>query len=195
MSSASASNELWSIFDARRVKAPELKGLDVVANGMIGWVKNRRRALAAGIVVAILGLVGIFILRADAPYLFQGLSARALPLVILSVLCGVGGLVLLMRKAHRGARVLAVIAVACAILAWGAAQWPYVLPESLTFSAAAAPPGTLTAVLAAVVLAAVIVVPGFVLLYVLDQRGLLPEEGVDDAADRLADGVLDQRAR
>jgi len=46
MSTASASNELWSIFDARRVKAPELKGLDVVANGMIGWVKNRRRALA-----------------------------------------------------------------------------------------------------------------------------------------------------
>jgi cytochrome bd ubiquinol oxidase subunit II len=140
----------------------------------------RRRALAAGAVVAILGLVGIFILRADAPYLFQGLSARALPLVILSVLCGVGGLVLLMRKAHRGARVLAVIAVACAILAWGAAQWPYILPESLTFSAAAAPTGTLVAVLTAVVLAVAIVVPGFVLLYVLHQKGLLPEEGVDD---------------
>ena len=42
----------------------------------------------------------------------------------------------------------------------------------------------MTAVLAAVVLAAVIVLPGFVLLYVLDQRGLLPEEGVDDVADR-----------
>jgi len=59
-------------------------------------------------------------------------------------------------------------------------------------------PGTLTAVLAVVVLAAVVVLPGFVLLYVLDQRGLLPEEGVDDVAeptaDRLADGVLDQRA-
>jgi cytochrome d ubiquinol oxidase subunit II len=47
----------------------------------------RRRALVAGAVVAILGLVGIFILRADAPYLFQGLTTRALPLVILSVLC------------------------------------------------------------------------------------------------------------
>jgi preprotein translocase subunit SecA len=46
MSSATASNELWSIFDARRVKAPELKGLDVVANGMVGWFKNRRRMLA-----------------------------------------------------------------------------------------------------------------------------------------------------
>jgi len=71
------------------------------------------------------------------------------------------------------------------------AQSPYILPESLTFSAAAAPSGTLIAVLAAVVLAAVIVLPGFVLLYVLDQRGLLPDEGVDDAADP----VPDQRAR
>jgi cytochrome bd ubiquinol oxidase subunit II len=36
----------------------------------------------------------------------------------------------------------------------------------------------------AVVLAVVIVLPGFALLFLLDQRGLLPEEGVDDAADR-----------
>jgi cytochrome d ubiquinol oxidase subunit II len=105
-------------------------------------------------------------------------ATRALPLVILSVLCGVGDLVLLMRNAYRGARVLAVIVVACcAILAWCAAQWPYVLPESLTFSAAAAPTGTLLAVLTAVVLAVAIVVPGFALLYVLHQKGLLPEEG------------------
>jgi preprotein translocase subunit SecA len=44
--SASASNELWAVFDARRVKAPEMKGLDSVANGAVGWVKNRRRMLA-----------------------------------------------------------------------------------------------------------------------------------------------------
>jgi cytochrome d ubiquinol oxidase subunit II len=49
--------------------------------------------------------------------------------------------------------------------------------------------------LAAVVLAAVIVLPGFVLLYVLDQRGLLPDEGVDDAADRPAEDAPDQRTR
>src|SRR5947199_10704685 len=44
--SASASNELWAVFDARRVKAPEMKGLDSVANGAVGWFKNRRRMLA-----------------------------------------------------------------------------------------------------------------------------------------------------
>src|SRR2546423_15252888 len=44
--SATATNELWSIFDARRVKVPELKGLDSLANGWGGWAKNRRRMLA-----------------------------------------------------------------------------------------------------------------------------------------------------
>jgi cytochrome bd ubiquinol oxidase subunit II len=148
----------------------------------------RRRAIIAAAVVGIVGLVGTFVLRADASYLFHGLTTRALPLLILSTLCGIGALVLLIRNAPRGARLLAVVAVASAILAWGVAQWPYILPESLTFSAAAAPTGTLGAVLLVVVLAALIVLPGFVLLYVLDQKGLLPEEGVDDepAASRAA---------
>jgi cytochrome d ubiquinol oxidase subunit II len=134
------------------------------------------------------------VLHADAPYLFDGLTSRALPVAILSGLCGAGALLLLVRGAARGARALAVVAIAAATVAWGVAQSPYILPESLTFAAAAAPSGTLTAVLAAVVLAALIVLPGFVLLYVLDQRGLLPEEGVDDAADRLAADAPDQLA-
>jgi cytochrome d ubiquinol oxidase subunit II len=95
--------------------------------------------------------------------------------------------VLLVRDAARGARVLAVVAVASIVCSWGVAQWPYLLPESLTISAAAAPAGTLTAVLVAVGLAAVIVLPGFALLYVLDQKGLLPEEGIDDAGDQPLD--------
>src|SRR5258706_227688 len=41
----SATNELWSIFDARRVKAPELRGLDAFVNSFRGWFKNRRPVL------------------------------------------------------------------------------------------------------------------------------------------------------
>jgi cytochrome d ubiquinol oxidase subunit II len=124
------------------------------------------------------------VLRADARYLFDGLTSRALPLVLLSVACGAGALVLLVRDAARGARLLAVVAVASIVCSWGVAQWPYLLPESLTFSAAAAPSGTLTAVLVAVGLAAVIVLPGFALLYALDQKGLLPEEGAHSEVSR-----------
>jgi cytochrome bd ubiquinol oxidase subunit II len=145
----------------------------------------RRRAVIAGVVVAVIGTVGIFVLRADASYLFDGLTSRALPQVILSAICGVSALFLLVRNAARGARLLAILAVASVVVAWGVAQWPYLLPESLTVSAAASPSGTLVAVLVVVVLAAVIVLPGFVLLYVLDQKGLLPEEGVEDADSQL----------
>jgi preprotein translocase subunit SecA len=41
-----ATNELWSIFDARRVKAPELRGLDLFVNGFVGSVKNRLPVLS-----------------------------------------------------------------------------------------------------------------------------------------------------
>ena len=64
--------------------------------------------------------------------------------------------------------------------AWGVAQWPYMIPTSMKISETAAPSGTLGAVLVAFGLACVIVLPAFALLYHLDQRGLLPEEGVDD---------------
>src|SRR5687767_7729454 len=37
--------EFWSVFDARRVKAPELRGLDSVVNGFVGFFKNRRPVL------------------------------------------------------------------------------------------------------------------------------------------------------
>ena len=155
----------------------------------------RRRAVASAIVVAVIAAGGAVVLRADADYLFDGLTSRALPVVIFSGACGAGAVLLLVRDAARGARALALAAVAAAVISWGVAQSPYILPQSLTFSTAAAPSGTLTAMLAVVVLAAVVVLPGFVLLYVLDQRGLLPEEGVDDVADRGAEDALDQRAR
>jgi hypothetical protein len=56
--------------------------------------------------------------------------------------------------------------------------------EPLTVSQAAAPSGTITAVLVAAALAALLIVPAFVLLYVLDQKRLLPEEGVDEGPER-----------
>jgi len=148
----------------------------------------RRRAVTAGTVAAVVAAGGLAVLHDEAPYVVQGLTSRALPVVVVSVGCGLGALALLIRDAARGARLLAVLAVAGIIASWGVAQWPYVLPRSLTFSAAAAPTGTLAALLVAVGLALLIVIPGFLLLYVLDQRQLLDEEGVADAADSLDPG-------
>jgi cytochrome d ubiquinol oxidase subunit II len=163
---------VYLVWDARRMGEPD----------MVTYF--RLRAMGTAVVIAALGVVSLFVLHSDASYLFDGLTSTALPFVILSAVCGVVALVLLLRDAARGARLLAVVAVASVVVAWGVAQWPYLLPESLTVSVAAAPSGTLQAVMVAVVLAVVIVLPGFALLFLLDQRGLLPEEGVDDAADR-----------
>lgn len=44
---ALAGSELYSIFDARRVKAPELKGVDLPVNSMVGYFMNRRPMLKA----------------------------------------------------------------------------------------------------------------------------------------------------
>jgi cytochrome bd ubiquinol oxidase subunit II len=147
---------------------------------MVGYF--RIRAVAAGVVAGVVALVGLFVVRNDARYLFDGLTSRGLPLVIVSVLAGLAALVLLRGQPHRGGRVAAVVAAGALVLGWGVAQWDYLLPESLTVSQAAAPPGTIAAVLFAAGLAALLIVPAFVLLYVLDQKSLLPEEGVDESS-------------
>jgi cytochrome d ubiquinol oxidase subunit II len=158
---------VYLVWDARRVGSA---GMDEYF---------RRRAIGAALVAGAIAFVGIFVLHADATYVFHGLTSRALPLVILSAVCGVGSLVLLLRSAHRGARVLGIGAVAGVVVGWGVAQWEYMLPTTLTVADAAAPSGTLEALLAATALFVLVVVPGFVLLYTLDQKSLLAGEGVD----------------
>jgi cytochrome d ubiquinol oxidase subunit II len=155
---------VYLVWDARRVGDVEMAEY------------FRRRAIGSGLVAGLVALVGIPVLHADAAYLFGELTSRALPLVLLSAVCGAGSLLLLVRDAARGARLLAVGAVASVIIGWGVAQWPYVLPTSLTVSAAASPSGTLATVLVATGLAVLLVLPGLTLLYVLAQRGLLPED-------------------
>jgi cytochrome d ubiquinol oxidase subunit II len=142
----------------------------------------RTRGIVAAVVAGVVAFAGIFVLHHDAPFLYAGLTSRGLPAVIVSALCGLGSLVLLMRHAARWARVLAAGAVATIVLGWGMAQWDYVLPQSLTVAQAAAPSGTITAVLIATAIAVIVLGPSFALLYTLDQRSLLPGEGVHDRA-------------
>ncbi len=147
----------------------------------------RRRAMVAAVVVGVIAIAGLIVLHSDASYVFDGLKSRGLALVIVTALSGAGALLLLVRGAARGARLLAMLAVASLVASWGAAQWPYLLPESMKVADAAAPSGTLQALLVAVVAAVVIVMPGFGILYLLHQRDLLPEEGVEDTGDRASD--------
>jgi cytochrome bd ubiquinol oxidase subunit II len=158
---------VYLVWDARRLSDPE----------MVEYF--RRRAVGSAVVAGVVAFAGIFVLRSDARYLFDGLTSRGLPLIIISAIAGVGSLALLLRRSQRGARLLSIGAVASVVVAWGVAQWDYLLPQSLTVSQAAAPSGTIGAVLVATALAVLLIGPGFVALYVLDQRGALPGEGAE----------------
>jgi cytochrome d ubiquinol oxidase subunit II len=133
------------------------------------------RALGAAVAAGALAVAGIVVLRADARFVYEGLTSEGLPLIIVSAACGVAVLVLLRRGARRGARALAVGAVAAVVCGWGVAQHPYLLPQVLTIDAAAAPSATLTGLLIVFGVAVVLVIPSLALLYTLAQRDLIAE--------------------
>jgi cytochrome d ubiquinol oxidase subunit II len=155
---------VFLVSDARRFGDDELVGY------------FRTRALAAALAAGVLAIAGIFVLRDDARYLYDGLTSEGLPLVLISLVCGLGALLLLWRRARRGVRPLAVGAVVAVIWGWGAAQYPYLLPQTLTIEEGAGASATLTTVLVVFGIAVVVVLPALALLYVLDQRTLLEEE-------------------
>jgi cytochrome d ubiquinol oxidase subunit II len=134
-----------------------------------------RRAIAAGLVAGALAIVGLFVLHADARYAYDRLVVEGLPLVILSAICGFAVLIMLARGRRRGLRPLAILAVAAVIWGWGVAQFPYLLPTSLTIGESAAPGPTLDSVLIVFGIAAVVVLPSLGLLYWLSQKELVGE--------------------
>ena len=170
---------VFLVSDARRGGTPDLQQY------------FSARALAAAVVTGALAATGLVGLHRDARYIFDGLTGDGLPLVIVSLLCGIGMLVLLRRGARRGARALAIGAVAAVIWGWGVAQWPYLLPEKLTIEDAAAPSATLTGLLIVFGVAVLIVLPAIGLLFTLVQRNLIeetvrPSSGESGGATRAA---------
>jgi cytochrome bd ubiquinol oxidase subunit II len=154
---------VFLVSDSRRADAPDLERYFTV------------RALAAALVAGGLAVAGIIVVRSDARYLYDRLTSEALPLVILSGLCGLGVLVLLIRRATRGARPLAVGALVAVIWGWGVAQFPYLLPEKLTIADGAGASATLTGILIVFGVAVVLVLPSLALLFTLAQRSLIEE--------------------
>jgi cytochrome bd ubiquinol oxidase subunit II len=155
---------VFLVSDARRFGDLEL----------VGYFAARARA--AAVVAGVLAVVGLVVLRDDARFMFDGLTSEGLPLVLASVACGAAALVLLWRGTRRGVRPLAVAAVAAVIWGWGAAQYPYLLPKTLTIAEGAGASATLTTVLVVFGAAVVIVLPSLALVFVLDQRSLLEED-------------------
>jgi cytochrome d ubiquinol oxidase subunit II len=134
----------------------------------------RRRALIVAVVAGIAAVVGVIALRADARFVYDGLTSwPGIALVILSGVCGVAALALLVTGRDRGIRPAAVGAAVAVIWGYFAAVFPYVLPTSLTISGAAGASASLTAVIIVFGVAAVVVIPSLILLFTLAQRQAL----------------------
>jgi cytochrome d ubiquinol oxidase subunit II len=158
---------VFLVADARRRSQPQLVAYFL------------HRATLAALAAGALAVAGIGVLRMDAPILADELARRGWPLVLASVVLGTAALVLLRRNAPRGTRVLAVAAVVSVVWGWGVAQYPDILPGSLSLADAAAPAGSLGALFVVFVVAALVIAPSLALLYYLDQRSRLESQGLD----------------
>jgi cytochrome bd ubiquinol oxidase subunit II len=132
-----------------------------------------RRALAMAVIAGGAAVAGVLALRSDARFVYDGLTGPGLPLVIASGLCGLGALVLLARRVTLAIRPLAVAAVAAVVWGFFVAQHPYMLPESLTIDEAVGVSATQTGVIIVFVVAGIVCLPAFGLLYLLAQRRAL----------------------
>jgi cytochrome d ubiquinol oxidase subunit II len=133
-----------------------------------------RRALITAVVAGVGAAIGVVALHADARFIYDGLTSwPGIALVILSVACGLAALGLLVSGRSFGLRVAAVGAAVALIWGYFAAAFPYMLPTSLTISAAAGASATLTEVIVVFGVAAVTCVPALGLLFVLSQRRAL----------------------
>ena len=160
VSSAAFLSAVFLVFDARRV--------DDTLDRLFRW-----RAIGSGVATGLFAILGLFVIRSDAPFLFHGLVRRGLPFVLISGACGGAVVVLLAQGVTRGTRALAVVAVVTLLAGWGIAQYPYLLPTSLTLDAAAGATRSLAWLVVVFVIACLTAVPALALLFVLDQRSRL----------------------
>jgi cytochrome d ubiquinol oxidase subunit II len=140
------------------------------------------RAQLAGIATGVVSLVTLATLRSANGQMFDRLTGRALPLVLLTGVCGLIVLAQLTLRRLRGVREVAWVGVAAIVWGWGVAQYPTVLPgSSLTLSNAGAPGATLDTLVVLAVVVLVVVAPSFLLLFWLHGRRLLTSEDPKDS--------------
>ena len=99
----------------------------------------QKRALVAGGVTAAIGLVAALLTYLEAPVLWRGLFGQALPVTLLAMGVGLATAVALILSAYRVARVLVAAMVALIFVAWGLAQYPYLVVPDLTLANTASP--------------------------------------------------------
>jgi cytochrome d ubiquinol oxidase subunit II len=137
----------------------------------------RTRALVAALLLAPVAALTFALARHGAPTLFERLTSWWAPwLVGVTSGCAVGALVGLWYRRFRWARIAAIVQVACILVGWGLAQYPYLVIPDLTVTSAATVPSTLEALQWALAVGAVVLFPAFgYLFYVFKRRDTKPD--------------------
>ncbi len=141
----------------------------------------RARALGSGLCAGAFALVGLLVVRYDAPPIFNGLTnGGGAAMIGVSAAAGLITLLLVWRNHFGAARASAALAVAAMVAGWALAQKPRFLP-GLTIDQAAAGRSTLLAIIIAVAGGAIVLVPSLILLFRLFLRGRLDPAVTPDA--------------
>jgi cytochrome d ubiquinol oxidase subunit II len=127
----------------------------------------RRRALIMAVVCGVVAIANLFLIRQDAPALYDGFVNRPWTLLAigLSVIMGVALVSALGRRRYYAARILAMCQAVCVIWTWAFAQYPYLVLPNLTIQQAAGPDITLAIVLAGLIAGGFILFPSLYLLF------------------------------
>jgi cytochrome d ubiquinol oxidase subunit II len=143
----------------------------------------RVRALITAVVAGAVAVGGLAVVHHDAKQLWDGLtSGGGLAAAIVSVVAGIATLALVWVSRFEAARLSASVAVAAIVAGWALAQSPLLL-KGLTVEDAAAGRSVLIAVIVAVGLGAVLLLPSLALLFGLLLRGRFDAPPVEDSGE------------
>jgi len=97
--------------------------------------------------------------------LWEGMTERGIPFVVVSVAGGLASLGAMRAGASRVTRGAAAVAVGAVLWGWGAAQWPYLIVPDVTAQGAAAPEGTIRIVAIGFTLGGLLLLPSLLALF------------------------------
>jgi len=126
----------------------------------------RRRAMAAGAVVFVLAFGALALAQREVPQIRTGLTTApwGLALHALTGAAAITALVSLWRRKYRVARLSAAAQVSLILWGWALAQYPFVIPPTLTIRQAAAPGVTLKLLLVGLAIGSAVLIPSLVYL-------------------------------
>lgn len=125
----------------------------------------RTRAIITGAITAVLGAIGILLSQSEAPLLWHGMLAHAIPIVIATMVVGLCTAAALFLRRYQLARILMLLEVAFLLGSWGVSQLPYIIPPDVTVLNAASPSLTLLEFLISTVIGMLILLPSLWFLF------------------------------